>query len=178
MFLGQCPGKVEEALGNPFMGPAGELLEEWLDWAGVSIGSLYITNAVKCRPVAPKGSGKQNIDPTTSEISTCSSRFLEEEVRCLDPKLIIACGKIAAYTLGGLDKLTDPVTPLAGTTKFLEFAGSTREVYFILHPAALLHAQNQGQQLVDKLVQGYTDCFTYLGTRIKSILQAEQIQEL
>lgn len=91
LFVGEGPGQQEDLQGEPFVGPAGQLLDEMLSIIDLSRETCYITNIVKCRP-------PQNRDPLQTERDTCIP-FLRQQFLLLRPKLVICLGRIAASSL-------------------------------------------------------------------------------
>ncbi len=88
MFIGEGPGENEDLQGEPFVGKAGQLLDEMLYIIGLSRRNCYIANIVKCRP-------PHNRDPLNTERDACSD-WLTAQIRLIRPKLIICLGRIAA----------------------------------------------------------------------------------
>lgn len=96
LIVGEGPGAEEDARGEPFVGPAGKLLDNMLGAIGLQRGAnVYIANVVKCRPPG-------NRTPSPEEAETCAP-FLDRQIELLQPRLIIALGKAAAHRLLGLD---------------------------------------------------------------------------
>jgi uracil-DNA glycosylase len=125
MFVGEAPGAVEDETGRPFVGPAGQLLTDIIEKGmGLKREDVYIANIAKCRPPG-------NRDPLPEEIRECIE-FLEEQIRIIDPKVIVALGKIAANTLLATET---PISHLRG--KFGEYQGV--KVMPTFHPSYLLH---------------------------------------
>jgi len=91
MLIGEAPGQQEDAQGEPFVGPAGQLLTEMIRALGYSREQVYITNILKCRP-------PNNRDPHSEEISACSD-FLAQQISWVKPKIILAVGRVAAQNL-------------------------------------------------------------------------------
>ncbi len=87
LFIGEAPGKKEDAQGIPFIGSAGKLLDELLASIRISREDTYITNIVKYRP-------PDNRDPSPDEILTCQE-WLIEEIRIINPKIIVTLGRHA-----------------------------------------------------------------------------------
>jgi len=91
-FIGEGPGEQEDLQGKPFVGPAGKLLDEMLKALGLSrFKQVYIANVVKCRP-------PQNRVPKPDEIQSCLP-YLLEQIRLVEPKIIVVLGKTAATAL-------------------------------------------------------------------------------
>lgn len=91
LFVGEGPGQQEDLKGEPFVGPAGQLLDDMLSIIGLGRHNCYITNIVKCRP-------PQNRDPLPAEQEACMP-FLRWQTRLLRPKIIVCLGRIAAMRL-------------------------------------------------------------------------------
>ena len=91
LFVGEGPGQQEDLQGEPFVGPAGKLLDEMLSIIDLSRENCYIANVVKCRPPG-------NRDPRETEQQACVG-FLYEQIRLLQPKIIVCLGRIAAGVL-------------------------------------------------------------------------------
>ena len=91
LFVGEGPGQQEDLKGEPFVGPAGQLLDDMLSIIGLGRHNCYITNIVKCRP-------PQNRDPLPTEQEACMP-FLRWQTRLLRPKIIVCLGRIAAMRL-------------------------------------------------------------------------------
>ena len=91
LFVGEGPGQQEDLQGEPFVGPAGQLLDEMLSIIDLSRRNCYITNIVKCRP-------PHNRDPLETEQEACIG-FLRQQTRLLLPKILVCLGRIAAMRL-------------------------------------------------------------------------------
>lgn len=123
MLVGEGPGAAEDREGLPFVGPAGELLTKMLAAIEIDRDSAYIANVVKCRPPG-------NRDPKPEEVAACSG-YLEAQVRLVQPRLILALGRVAAQSLL---VSTESLGRLRG--RWHEYAGVPLWVTY--HPAALL----------------------------------------
>ncbi|MEW5768010.1 MAG: uracil-DNA glycosylase [bacterium] len=123
MIIGEAPGSDEDKAGEPFVGPAGQLLTRMLAAIKLSREEVYITNAVKCRP-------PQNRDPNKDEIETCHP-YLKAQLDIIKPKLILTLGNFATQTLL---ETTKGITILRG--QFFDYHGMKLLPTF--HPAALL----------------------------------------
>lgn len=93
MLIGEAPGKNEDLKGRPFVGRAGELLEEVLVSVDLKREDVFITNVVKCRP-------PDNRDPRKDEIESCNP-YLEKQIGSIKPKVIVTLGNHATETLIG-----------------------------------------------------------------------------
>lgn len=134
MFIGEAPGREEDAQGRPFVGPAGRYLNGLLQRAGLEREQVFITNIVKCRPPA-------NREPTAEEADTCRP-FLDGQIACICPKVICLLGRPATLAL------LDPGATMS------RVHGQTFERDGILyiplyHPAAALHNQRLAPVLIE-----------------------------
>lgn len=87
MFIGEAPGWHEDRQGLPFVGAAGQFLNEMLDKIGLNRSDVFITNIVKCRPPG-------NRDPLPDEIAACSG-YLDEQLALIKPKVIVTLGRFS-----------------------------------------------------------------------------------
>jgi uracil-DNA glycosylase family protein len=100
MFVGEQPGNDEDLAGRPFVGPAGRLLDEALEEAGIDRAQTYVTNAVKHFKWEPRGKRRIHQKPNAAEMTACRP-WLEAELALVRPKVIVALGATAAQTLLG-----------------------------------------------------------------------------
>ena len=100
MFVGEQPGDKEDLAGKPFVGPAGQMLNQGLDDAGIDRGEVYVTNAVKHFKFEPRGTRRIHAKPNAREMAACRP-WLEAEIAAVRPKLIVCLGATAAQTLMG-----------------------------------------------------------------------------
>ena len=91
LFIGEGPGEQEDLQGEPFVGPAGKLLDDMLRMIDLDRAKVYIANMVKCRP-------PRNRDPLPEEQQACS-RWLQRQIALIDPKIVVCLGRIAAMGL-------------------------------------------------------------------------------
>ena len=130
LFVGEGPGRNEDLCGEPFVGPAGKLLDNMLAAMGLARGdNAYIANIVKCRPTDANGRDRP---PEAAEIAACMP-YLQRQIALIRPAIIVALGKTAALSLLRLDPAT-PVSSLRG--KVHRHAGLPLIVTY--HPAYLL----------------------------------------
>lgn len=123
LFVGEAPGEREDALGEPFVGRAGQLLDDMLAMIGLDRSRIYITNSIKCRP-------PQNRDPLNTEKDACAP-FLQRQLQLMQPKIIVCLGRVSAMEM---IKPDFKITQEHG--QFFEKNG--RLMTAIYHPAALL----------------------------------------
>ncbi|MGH8280126.1 MAG: uracil-DNA glycosylase [Gammaproteobacteria bacterium] len=145
MLVGEAPGAEEDRQGEPFVGRAGQLLNAMLTAIGLRREAVYITNVVKCRPPG-------NRDPAPDEAVTCRP-FLERQIELVQPKLILALGRVAAQNLLGTQA---PLARLRGHAH--ELRGIPVVVTY--HPAYLLRTPSEKRkawadlQFAARIVQG------------------------
>ena len=125
LFIGEAPGANEDLKGEPFVGRAGQLLDNMLAAIGLNRKTIYIANILKCRP-------PNNRDPLPSEVEKCTP-FLLRQIEFIKPKLIVALGRIAAHYL--LNTKTS-LTQLRG--KIHQFNQANTPLIVTFHPAYLL----------------------------------------
>lgn len=123
LFVGEAPGEREDALGEPFVGRAGQLLDDMLAMIGLDRSRIYITNSIKCRP-------PQNRDPLNTEKDACAP-FLQRQLQLMQPKIIVCLGRVSAMEM---IKPDFKITQEHG--QFFEKNGVLMTA--IYHPAALL----------------------------------------
>jgi uracil-DNA glycosylase len=102
MFVGEQPGNEEDLEGKPFVGPAGRLLDEALEEAGIDRRETYVTNVVKHFKWEPRGKRRIHKKPNSTEIKACRP-WLEAEIAVIMPKVIVCLGATAAQALLGKD---------------------------------------------------------------------------
>jgi DNA polymerase len=130
LFVGEGPGRNEDLQGEPFVGPAGQLLDNMLRALDLARGKdTYIANIVKCRPVGADGRDRP---PTPDEVDACMP-YLRRQIALIRPQVIIALGKTAAVSLLGLPADT-ALAGLRGEAR--EFDGIPLVITY--HPAYLL----------------------------------------
>ena len=138
MFVGEGPGEQEDLKGEPFVGPAGKLLDDMLSIIDLDRGSnCYIANIVKCRP--PK-----NRDPLETEQDACIG-YLRNQVTLVKPKIIVCLGRIAAKRLIDQDYR---ITRQHG--QWVERSGIWMTA--IYHPSALLRDVSKRPETFDDLI--------------------------
>ena len=126
VFFGEAPGAEEDRVGEPFVGPAGKLLDRIIVASQMKREEVYILNSIKCRPA-------NNRTPVDSEIENCRCYF-EGQLEILRPEYIVCLGAVAVRALL---RVTDPVGRLRG--KFYAYRGA--KVMVTYHPAYLLRTE-------------------------------------
>ena len=136
MIIGEAPGAEEDRRGEPFVGRAGKLLDEMLLAIGEKRQSVFIANILKCRP-------PNNRDPSQDEAASCRP-YLERQIELVQPKIVLAVGRIAAQQLLQSDA---PVGRLRGTVHRL----GAVPLVVTYHPAYLLRSPSQKRKSWDDL---------------------------
>lgn len=127
MIIGEAPGADEDRQGEPFVGRAGQLLNAMVQAVGLQRQQVYIANILKCRP-------PDNRDPRPEEVAKCEP-FLQRQVELLQPRLILAVGRIAAQNLLKSDI---PIGKMRG--RVFRYGPSEIPVVVTYHPAYLLRS--------------------------------------
>ena len=126
MFIGEAPGKNEDEQGKPFVGPAGRLLNQALEKAGIKRADIFITNVVKCRPPG-------NRVPENDERSACR-QYLDRQISLIMPKIICILGSTAYSSILGGKSITK------NRGKVMERNG--QKYFLTIHPAAAIYNKN------------------------------------
>lgn len=137
MFIGEGPGEQEDLKGEPFVGPAGKLLDDMLSIIDLDRSNIYIANIVKCRP-------PRNRDPQEGEQEACVG-YLRNQVALIKPKIIVCLGRIAATRL---------IRPDFRITREHGTWTERNGVLFtaIYHPSALLRDVSKRPETFDDLL--------------------------
>lgn len=137
VFIGEAPGETEDESGKPFVGRAGQLLDRFLQEAGISRQEdLYIINTVKCRP-------PENRVPTEVEKAMCE-RYLTAQIDIMNPKAIVFCGATALKSFWDDKKVQ--ISKVRGKWFDVTVNGKTYRAMAIFHPSYLLrnHSMEEG----------------------------------
>lgn len=138
-FVGEAPGAEEELQGEPFVGPAGQLLTRMIQAMGLSRDSVYIGNIMNWRPQIPTIAGEEQVGnrpPTAAEMAYCLP-YLKAQVEIVAPKLIVALGKTAVDGLLGQDRFK---TLSEAKGRWFDYSGVPLMVTY--HPSYLLRNQS------------------------------------
>jgi uracil-DNA glycosylase len=133
MFVGEQPGNDEDLQGRPFVGPAGKLLDQALEEAGINRDEVYVTNVVKHFKWEPKGKRRIHKKPNAREIAACRP-WLEAELEVVKPEVLVCLGASAAQALLGREFR---VSQQRG--QFIESSLAPR-VMATVHPSSILRA--------------------------------------
>ncbi len=135
MFIGEAPGWHENQQGKPFVGPAGQFLDELLGYINLKRKDVYITNVIKCRP-------PENRDPLPDEINACAD-YLDRQIAILKPKVIVTLGRYSMAKFFGQESIS-------------RIHGQARKrgdviVFPMYHPAAALHQPRLRNDLINDI---------------------------
>ena len=144
MIVGEQPGDQEDLAGRPFVGPAGRLLDGYLERAGIDRRQVYLTNAVKHFKYVQRGKRRLHQSPTAKEIDICRW-WLEGERAIVKPRLLLALGASAARGLLGK---TVSISKVRGQPHALE-DGS--ELWVTVHPSYLLRLRDEARDEQERL---------------------------
>ena len=135
MFIGEAPGWNEDQMGRPFVGAAGQFLDELIASINLNRNQVYIANVIKCRPPG-------NRDPLPTEIINCQ-KWLDRQIELISPKIIVTLGRysMAKFFPG------KTISKIHGTSQT-----QNGIIYFAMyHPAAALHQGNLRQTLIQDM---------------------------
>ena len=138
MFVGEAPGEQEDLAGLPFVGPAGQLLDQYLDACGIAREDVYICNILKCRP-------PHNRDPLPEEEFACME-YLRQQVRLIRPKIIVCLGRISAK------RLIDPDFRITASHGKWYEKGAFR-MMAVYHPSALLRDPTKREDMLRDMLE-------------------------
>jgi DNA polymerase len=146
VLVGEQPGDVEDRRGRPFVGPAGRLLDEALEEAGIDRGQTYVTNAVKHFKFTMASTGKRRIHatPDSYEVAACRP-WLDAEFALLDPEVVVALGATAGKALLGPSfRVTKSRGALLPWPTADDLHRQSAFVLATIHPSAVLRAEDRG----------------------------------
>ncbi|PLY41404.1 uracil-DNA glycosylase [Janthinobacterium sp. ROICE36] len=157
MLVGEQPGDQEDLAGLPFVGPAGALLDQAMQEAGMARDRIYLTNAVKHFKWEPRGKRRLHKTPAQREILACHG-WLEEEIERVQPQVIVALGSTALKSI--MQDGAASMTPLLGTPA----QNDGRWVVTVYHPSYVLRAPDEAsrRQAYRVIVEGLRQALTLL----------------
>jgi DNA polymerase len=162
MLVGEQPGDAEDQEGHPFVGPAGAILDRALRDAGIERKEVFVSNAVKHFKFEPRGKRRIHSKPNAGEIEACRW-WLSEELKFVQPRLVIALGGTAARSVLGHPVTVSSMRGLP--TPFTEAA----HAWVTIHPSYLLRIPEQSQQRAEysKFVQDLEGAAAWLKRKVK-----------
>jgi uracil-DNA glycosylase len=137
MLVGEQPGDEEDLSGRPFVGPAGQILDQCLEAAGLQRHKLFVTNAVKHFKWAPRGKRRLHQKPNPGEIRACNI-WLDLEIRRIQPHVIVALGAT------GLRALVRSASTIDAARRQSLHHATGVAVIATYHPSAILRAKGEG----------------------------------
>jgi len=143
VFVGEAPGAKEDATGRPFVGPAGQLLNEMINAMGLERDDTYICNVLKSRP-------PDNRDPRPDEVAECFP-FLQKQLEIIGPGAIVTLGRPATQTLLETDDALGALRGRWHTWKGISLMPTYHPAYLLRSPDQKRKTWNDLQQVIDKL---------------------------
>ncbi len=137
MFVGEAPGFHEDQQGRPFVGAAGNFLDELLEMIGLGRQDVYIANVIKCRPPG-------NRDPLPEEIEACKP-FLDRQIELIKPELVVTLGRFSmarAFPKARISRIHGQPRKIGGVI-----------YYPMYHPAAALHQPSLRRTVEEDMLQ-------------------------
>ncbi|MDW3094246.1 MAG: uracil-DNA glycosylase [Gammaproteobacteria bacterium] len=138
LIIGEAPGADEDKQGEPFVGRAGQLLTQMLRAIGLAREEVFIANILKCRP-------PNNRDPKSEEVNACSA-YLNRQIELLEPKIILALGRIAAQSIL---QSNVPIGKMRG--KLYHYEKNNIPTVVTYHPAYLLRSPKEKRKVWEDL---------------------------
>jgi DNA polymerase len=152
MLVGEQPGDQEDKSGHPFVGPAGRLLDQALEEAGIDRSAAYVTNVVKHFKWEPRGKRRIHSKPNAGEIRACKP-WLDEELKIVKPAVLVCMGATAAQALLGR---SFKVTERRGERVESELAaGLAKHVLATVHPSSILRERDDDAR--HRAMKGFVD---------------------
>ena len=156
MLVGEQPGDQEDLAGEPFVGPAGQMLDECLDRAGLDRSRTYVTNAVKHFKFTQRGRRRIHEKPKMSEIDVCAQAWLHREIEVVAPDLVVCLGASAVRGITGrsatIKSLRSAIQPMPlGKAK----DAPTVTALVTVHPSYLLRIDDPAAKEAE--TEGFVD---------------------
>jgi uracil-DNA glycosylase family protein len=147
MLVGEQPGDREDIEGKPFVGPAGRILDQALEEAGIARGDAYVTNVVKHFKWTPRGKRRIHQTPKAEEIKACAP-WIESEIEVVDPEVLVCLGATAVKAVMG-----PKYRMMKDHGRFIE-SEIGRLTTATMHPSAVLRANDEDREDAMRLVVG------------------------
>ena len=137
VFIGEAPGRNEDRTGRPFVGAAGQVLNQMLEHIGLERDEVYITNVVKCRPPG-------NRQPLADEVNA-STPFLDRQLETIKPPILVPMGNSATgYTMKRFGLKERSIGQIHGRSFATETPWGSTIIFPLYHPATMLY--NKGME--------------------------------
>lgn len=141
LFIGEAPGRNEDIQGRPFVGRAGEILDELLASIGIKRSEVFIANLIKCRP-------PDNRNPLQSEIGLCV-KYLDRQIEIIKPKVIVTLGNFASsYIFEKFGLKYDKISKIHGKIFKIDTLFGKLSIIPLYHPAVAVYNLNTKDTLV------------------------------
>ena len=160
VFVGEQPGDQEDRVGRPFVGPAGQMLDELLEQAGVDRSQIYVTNTVKHFKFQQRGKRRMHAKPNQREINSCIP-WLEKELQVVRPAALVCLGATAAQALMGR---TFRITKQRGEVQPTDWCDWTLGTW---HPSALLRMPEERGR--DQAIEDFTADMVKVRERMETL---------
>jgi uracil-DNA glycosylase len=147
MLVGEQPGDREDVEGKPFVGPAGRILDQALEEAGIDRGDAYVTNVVKHFKWTPRGKRRIHQTPKAEEIKACAP-WIESEIEVVDPEVLVCLGATAVKAVMG-----PKYRVMKDHGRFVK-SELGRLTTATMHPSAVLRANDEDREDAMRLVVG------------------------
>ena len=165
MFVGEQPGDQEDLAGKPFVGPAGRVLNDGCDEAGIDRGEVYVTNTVKHFKFEPRGKRRIHSKPNSREIEACVP-WLKSEIATVKPKLLVCLGATAAQALLGKQfRVTQRRGQVLSGTPWAPAVVAT------VHPSSILRAPDEESR--ERAYRDFVADLKVVRREMEKITQAE-----
>ncbi|MDR2712526.1 MAG: uracil-DNA glycosylase [Clostridiales bacterium] len=145
LLIGEAPGAGEDAAGEPFVGKAGELLNQFLAGSGLRREDLCISNAVKCRPSREGKRGPVNRKPSSRELKACKP-WLKREITLLEPAVIVTLGAVPLSIFIGKNPVMAEYHGQPFLSDMVNFS-----IFPLYHPAAMIYDRGKVQAYEEDL---------------------------
>jgi DNA polymerase len=153
MLIGEAPGREEAQTGMPFVGKAGRQLDEMLELAGIDRRNVFVTNAVKFRPVNIKSRGMSNRTPQRSEV-LASLPLLRAEIAFFAPRFIATLGNTPLYAISALGGSKPPVVGnVHGQAQTIAIDAMRYALFPLYHPASGIYNRDLIQIMKEDLMR-------------------------
>jgi uracil-DNA glycosylase len=147
MLVGEQPGDREDIEGRPFVGPAGRILDQALEEAGIDRGDAYVTNVVKHFKWTPRGKRRIHQTPKAEEIKACAP-WIESEIEVVDPEVLVCLGATAVKAVMG-----PKYRVMKDHGRFIE-SELGRLTTATMHPSGVLRANDEDREDAMRMVVG------------------------
>lgn len=142
-FIGEAPGRNEDAQGKPFIGRAGKILDQLLEEADIKKDDIFISNILKCRP--PK-----NRNPLKTEIEKCTELYLDKQLDLINPDVIVTLGSFAStYIFNKFNKKFDKISINHGQLTKITKGSKNISILPMYHPAVVVYNKNKKSDLLE-----------------------------